>query len=247
MLFEILEKYKDENGAIDYNNEELKAEIKQYEDSKAEEFENTIAKGLKDKNQELISKINQRNEEYETLNTRLQELETKKAEDNGDYKTIAESLRNQIKQLEDQKNQELDGVSKVNQALKEQAVDGYTRNILKENGVDPDLIDFILPEFKSKADIEIKEDGGYSIKAKLGDDSLDFDEYAKETLKHDRYKRVLLAPQDEGGNAPGNGSKSFDVNIGDQENPWKTGNLTKQIEIKESNPALAEKLQNQKD
>lgn len=245
MSIEIIKKYIKEDGSIDLQDEKLQEELNQYEEGKTQELEEKLTSGLKSKNQELLDEVKRYKTNFQETQEKLKSFENKKAEDNGDYKTIAESLRNQLKEAEEQRTRDFEELNKVNSTLKNKTIDGYTKDILIKNGADPDLLDFIINDFKDKADIDIKEDGNFDIKAKLGDDSVDFEDYVKETLKHDRYKRVILAPQDSGGNAPGNGDKSFSIDTKNIDNPWKTGNLTKQIELKESNPTLAEKLQNE--
>lgn len=212
---ELVKKHTSEDGSVNY------AEVqKEYDNQKAQEFE-TEKQKITQKNEELIGERRKDQERLVALEESLNSLKGKTASSNEDFKELYESEKQS-------KEKEIEAYKAKFGKLKGSALDSKITKALKDAGVKEEFIRFVKKDFMEKADLDITDEDIKAI-AKIGDSSVDINEYIKNQLEKDDYQSILAAPVNSGGGASGSGSgKNTDFKNPFSKENW---NVDKQQEI----------------
>lgn len=222
---ELLKKHTKEDGSIDYQaaqseyDEQIKADSRK-------EVDATLSK-----NSELIEEKRKVQERLEALENELNDTKKKSASSNEDYKELYETEKTaREKEIESYKN-------KFGR-LKGSALDSKITKALKDAGVKDEFIKFVKRDFMYKADLDITDEDIKAI-AKIGDSSIDINEYIKNQLEKEDYQSILSAPINSGGGAGGSGKTDV---IADNPFSKENWNMDKQQELYVNNQAQYELL-----
>jgi len=190
--------------------------------------------GLLAKNSELIGKLKTAKDNVPenladllTASDELEKLRSTKLEEQGDYKKLLEQSKLQHSEAMGQLQSKL----KAEQSqVKGLLVTGGLHKALAAANVNPDLLEAAISILQH--DVSIVGNNGTSI-AMVGDK--DLSQYVKDWAGENVGKHFILAPNNAGGNANGNGTKNP---INDAETPFRkdTWNLTEQAQLSKADP-----------
>lgn len=239
-----------------FDNEFLKSVLENAETGTEDKIKLVMAEhdadvaGLKTKRDELLGKIKEKDAEIEKhlaegkdseekILRLEEELKSKNPED------LKKMLENQFAEKEGRWNEERDALMKERDALKASNLKRIFNESMAEGVKDLNFMDGLKDGFvalvQSRYQFEPKEIDGvtqfYTKDMKTPKD------ICHEFALSNEGKAFIKSPWGDGGGATG--SRGGTGSSGAAENPWVKGkgfNLTKQAEIKRTNPALAQKL-----
>lgn len=226
-LQELFEKYKQEDGTIDF--ESAQSEIDQYT-TKVEEEKNSLLAKSKD----LLNEKKTEQQKLADLLASREEEETNRQKESGEYKKLYETSNTQLEELKNQLNQ---FKTERNETAKEKAI----TKALQDSGIRPEFMRFVKNDFANKAEV-VETDEGLKCVARIDGDTLDINEYISKSIQSDEYKPLLSAPVNEGGGASGTSGKHVTA-----ENPFSKAswNVDKQQEIFIKDENLAKQMKEQ--
>ena len=194
------------------------------------------AEGLKSKNTELLAKLAKFKDidpdKYAEMVTAAAEAEKNKAkslEEQGEYKKLYEQAQEQHAKDMEKLQTKLDKALSQNKSL---LVDAALSDALSEHNVNPVLLKPAISLLEKEVVLVDGEDGMQV--AKVGDK--DIASYVKEWAGTDVGKNFVLAKENSGGGAPGNGGTGGQVEEAEKHFQAGTWNLTKQAELARTDP-----------
>lgn len=183
--------------------------------------------GLKNKNAELLAKIQKNKDELEQMQKQREEESRKAAEQNGEFEKLYRELQEKVRTAEEE-------TARERQARIERERSEFAGSLASELSGKLGSAQTALMKKEVEAFVKYSDDGPYF---EIGGFKVD-SEAIKAKMQSD-YPFLCAGTGATGGQAPGSNGKA----VGG-ENPWKkeTFNLTKQAEIQKNDPQKAEQL-----
>ena len=187
--------------------------------------------GLKNKNSELIGKLQREKEERERLSREAEDLARKQAEDKGEYEKLYKEMREKLREKEEE-------TARERSARIERENNEFAMALAQELSGELGHKQVQLMKKELLAYVKTSETGPYF---EIGGFKVEQD-----TIKNrmeTEYPFLCAGNKSSGGQATGSSGKA---GTGER-NPWKkeTLNITEQARISKDDPALADRLKAQ--